>query len=337
MTLRMEAQHEQLCLNYAEKLKNLSLSGSLDSSLNESMHANYTSLCKLKPSMEDYLAHLNSPVETSTLIIVIIYGIISAVGLLGNALVIFVIARYTKMKTVTNMYIVNLSLADGLFLLGLPMVMTTGVMKQWVFGMALCKLYYILTCINWFTSAFTLTVMAGDRYLAACYPITSMQYRTPKYAMLAIVIAWFSSFVVMMPVVLYANIIGNPVVPDVYSCTIKWPAEQESTGQKIFMTYSLLLGFVIPITIITILYSLLVIHLSTSTNTAQTRSAQRRRSHKKVTKLVTLIIAVYIICWLPYWAFQIDLIVSGGEQLPDWKFNMFKVINSALFTSCFAC
>ena len=269
MTLRMEVQHEQLCLNYAEKLKNLSLSGSLDSGLNESMYANYTSLCKLKPSMEDYMARFNSPVETSTLIIVIIYGLISAVGLFGNALVIFVIARYTKMKTVTNMYIANLSLADGLFLFRLPMVMTTGVMKQWVFGMALCKLYYILTCINWFTSAFTLTVMAGDRYLAACYPITSMQYRrTPKYAMLAIVIAWFSSFVVMMPVVLFANIIRNPHVPDAYSCTIKWPAEQESTGQKIFMAYSLLLGFVIPITIITILYSLLIIHLCTSTNTS---------------------------------------------------------------------
>ena len=63
----------------------------------------------------------------------------AAVYISGNSLVIFVITRYTKMKTVTNMYIVNLSVADGLFLLGLPMVMSTGIMRRWIFGFAMCK------------------------------------------------------------------------------------------------------------------------------------------------------------------------------------------------------
>ena len=36
-------------------------------------------------------------------------------GLVGNGLVIFVVLRYTKMKTVTNTYILNLAIADVLF------------------------------------------------------------------------------------------------------------------------------------------------------------------------------------------------------------------------------
>ena len=76
------------------------------------------------------------------------------------------------------------------------------------------------------------------------------------------------------------------------------PGDATQTGQKIFLTYTLLLGFVNPIALITILYSLLIIHLSMSSG-AHVRSTERRHSHKKVTKLVTLIIAVYIIFWLP--------------------------------------
>ena len=141
--------------------------------------------------------------------------------------------------------------------------------------------------------------------------------------MLAIAVTWLVSLLVMLPVVLYADI-SDDYIPGVYSCSIAWPAAHAQTGRKIFLTYTLLLGFVIPVTVITILYSLLIIHLSTSTHHA-TRSAQRRRSHKKVTKLVTLIISVYIVFWLPYWAFQIDLIVAEGQALTTWKFNMFKV------------
>ena len=49
-------------------------------------------------------------------IMVVTYGLMCIVGLIGNGLVVFVILRYTKMKTVTNMYILNLSIADFLFM-----------------------------------------------------------------------------------------------------------------------------------------------------------------------------------------------------------------------------
>lgn len=85
------------------------------------------------------------------LVLVLSYLVICVVGLVGNTLVVAVIAKFAKMKTVTNIYILNLSVADGLFLIGLPMIATTAILKHWAFGSLLCKVYYILTSINMFT------------------------------------------------------------------------------------------------------------------------------------------------------------------------------------------
>lgn len=40
-----------------------------------------------------------------------LYGIVCIVGLLGNTLVIYVVLRFSKMQTVTNMYIFNLAVS----------------------------------------------------------------------------------------------------------------------------------------------------------------------------------------------------------------------------------
>ena len=263
-------------------------------------------------------------------IMVVTYGLMCIVGLIGNGLVVFVILRYTKMKTVTNMYILNLSTADFLFMVCLPMLMTTVITKHWVFGYALCKIYYIQTCINMFTGAFTLLVMSGDRYLAVCYPISSMRYRTANYAMMAIAGTWIVSFLVMLPVVLYAQQIPHSY-PGWYSCHIQWPTEGGISPEKAFICYTLLLGFVVPCFLISILYTLLIIRLRTTG--PKVKSAEKKRSHRKVTKLVTLIICVYIICWLPYWAFQVHLIVQDQTQLAPWKIYMFQVFTSLSYAN----
>lgn len=48
------------------------------------------------------------------------YSMIHAVGLTANLAIIYVILRAPKMKTVTNVFALNLAVADGLFVLLLP-------------------------------------------------------------------------------------------------------------------------------------------------------------------------------------------------------------------------
>jgi hypothetical protein len=109
----------------------------------------------------------------------VLYSVVCLVGLLGNTLVIYVVVRFSKMQTVTNMYIVNLAVADECFLIGIPFLLTTMSRQSWPFGNVMCKAYMTSTSINQFTSSIFLTIMSADRYIAVCHPISSPKIRTP--------------------------------------------------------------------------------------------------------------------------------------------------------------
>ena len=74
-----------------------------------------TVMTTVEPSFNNDTCKLPSLKPTS-IVFASLYALICVVGLLGNGLVIFVVLRYTKMKTVTNMYILNLAVADLCFL-----------------------------------------------------------------------------------------------------------------------------------------------------------------------------------------------------------------------------
>ena len=267
-------------------------------------------------------------VDTWTIISTTMYAMICAAGLLGNGLVIYVILMYAKMKTVTNMYILNLAIADLCFIVGLPFLIATAIMRNWVFGFSMCKIFYILTSINWFTSVFTLTVMGADRYMAVCHPIKSMRYRTPIVSRIVCVCVWTASLLVMLPIVLYATTLE--VSPGRVSCTISWPEGQAITPDRAFIWYALLLGFAIPVALIVVFYTLVLLRLKTVG--PKTKSKEKKRSHRKVTKMVLTVIAVYVICWLPYWVFQVALTFTTAD-MPFWCIQLFQIITVMSYTN----
>ena len=57
-------------------------------------------------------------------------GFICISGLLSNLLVVCVMVRHTVMWTVNNLFILNLSISDSIFLCGLPIVILTALMKK---------------------------------------------------------------------------------------------------------------------------------------------------------------------------------------------------------------
>ena len=63
------------------------------------------------------------------LLTAIIYCLIFCAGITGNSLVIYCVLRFPSLHTVTNTYILNLALADGCFLLGVPLLVATMVLQ----------------------------------------------------------------------------------------------------------------------------------------------------------------------------------------------------------------
>lgn len=245
-----------------------------------------------------------------SLIAMILYAIVCIVGLLGNTLVIYVVLRFSKMQTVTNMYILNLAIADECFLIGIPFLITTMQVGEWTFGKAMCKAYMVSTSITQFTSSIFLFIMSADRYIAVCHPISSPRYRSPFVSRIVTAVAWTTSALLMLPVMLYATTIekDNKMI----TCNIEWPADNENGSGTTFILYSLILGFAIPLCLILSFYYLVIRKLRTVG--PKTKSKEKKRSHRKVTKLVLTVITVYVLCWLPYWISQVMLITSPPEH-----------------------
>ncbi len=78
-----------------------------------------------------------------------IYGILGSVGLFGNIYVMNVIYKFWHSQSKSNsgmdtsvIFVVFLCLADLAVIITLPLMITFLVLQNWVFGPALCKLYW---------------------------------------------------------------------------------------------------------------------------------------------------------------------------------------------------
>lgn len=143
---------------------------------------------------------------SSALLTAVTYLTVFVVGLTGNTLAIYVVLRYAGMKTVTNIYILNLAIADELYIIGLPFLTTQNVLSYWPFGSFLCRVVMTADSMNQFTSIFCLTVMSIDRYLAVVHPIRSTNWRHPRVAKVVSAAVWAVSFVVVLPVVIFSDV-----------------------------------------------------------------------------------------------------------------------------------
>lgn len=132
---------------------------------------------------------------------------------------------------------------------------------------------------------------------------------------MASLIVWLFSFALMFPVVLYADHVptSNSSGTIQYSCQVYWPADHALAAARTYVVYTAVIGFAFPVGIITSLYAMLVARLR-ATRRQIRRGVAKSKSlssphRRNVTSLVALIITVFLICWLPYWVFQVTYLL----------------------------
>ena len=256
----------------------------------------------------DYEDYLQEP-DASKIIIPSIYALVCCVGLTGNAMVIYVILKYAKMKTATNIYILNLAIADELFMLSVPFLATSAAVRHWPFGSLMCRLVLSVDGINMFTSIFCLTVLSVDRYVAVVHPIKAARYRRPTVAKVVNVCVWALSLLVILPIIVFADTV--PAHDGGVDCNFLWP---EAAWSEAFVVYTFLLGFLLPVAAICLCYCLMVARMRAVGLKAGW--LQRRRSEKKITRMVLLVVAVFVLCWMPFYVVQLVSVFHRPPRTP---------------------
>ncbi|CAF4779354.1 unnamed protein product [Pieris macdunnoughi] len=132
-------------------------------------------------TLEEYLSNNSSQdvfdtlydVPTGMIVLLsFLYGSISVLAVIGNFLVMWVVATSRRMQSVTNCYIANLALADiviGLF--AIPFQFQAALLQRWLLPHFMCAFCPFVQALSVNVSVFTLTAIAVDRHRAIITPL----------------------------------------------------------------------------------------------------------------------------------------------------------------------
>lgn len=210
---------------------------------------------------------------------ILLYSIIFLLSVLGNTLVITVLIRNKRMRTVTNIFLLSLAVSDlMLCLFCMPFNLIPNLLKDFIFGSAVCKTttYFMGTSVS--VSTFNLVAISLERYGAICRPLQSRVWQTKSHALKVIAATWCLSFTIMTPYPIYSNLVpftkNNNQTANM--CRFLLPSD---AMQQSWQTFLLLILFLLPGIVMVVAYGLISLELyqGIKFDASQKKSAKEKK------------------------------------------------------------
>ncbi|XP_075695019.1 urotensin-2 receptor-like [Rhinoderma darwinii] len=260
--------------------------------------ANHVSLTDI--STDDLIA---------TSVIGILLSLLCVTGVVGNFYTLVVMC--ISMMTATSMYIhiVNLALADLLYLSTIPFIVHNSFVKDWYFGEIGCRVLLSLDLLTMHASIFILTVMSTERYIAVAKPFDTMR-RSKSYRKTLACAIWILSFLLTLPMMLMIHqeerTLDNGSIRKL--CTPTWSDEY----YKAYVTVSFTTSILAPGIIIGYLYTKLARAYWISQTKSLLNRELQRSPKQKVILMIFIIVLAFWACFLPFWIWQLIPLYSQG-------------------------
>ena len=284
--------------------------------LSEDTTDNHSSQCLNVTTPQPKDMHL-----AETVIVGIILGLIICFTLIGNGLVVMAVASFQRLRSVTNMFIISLAIADiTVALLVMPFSLLFEVYGQWHFGWIFC--YFWISCdVPCCTASILhLCVISLDRYLAITQPLT-YKTRMPKRRAVAMICGvWACSIAIsFVPIFMgwFAYGHEDPGCVDSSQCGL-------NNVNQIYAVISSSTSFYISLIVMVFAYvkifriarrqaeeikkleCSLVLNNSNSHDSKKDKKKNRRVSRDaKAIKTLGILMGLFIICWLPFFLMYI--------------------------------
>ncbi|XP_072244805.1 chemokine (C motif) receptor 1a, duplicate 1 [Leuresthes tenuis] len=249
---------------------------------------------------DDEICEKSDVVKFGSIVMPIFFSIVITLSLTGNILVLVILAKYENIKSLTNIFILNLALSDLVFTTGLPFWAIYHVWG-WIFSEIICKIVTFVFFTGFYSSILFLTIMTVYRYLAVVHPLSELS--TPKLStgIFLSFLMWLISTGAAMPSFLYSSLITiHHKDEHSVGCEYGGPMWKRvgTTSQIVFFFFAfVVMGFCY----IQIL-----------------RRITGGRSHTKnrAVKLVFCIVAVFFLGWVPYNAVTLFRVLSDNMIAP---------------------
>lgn len=237
--------------------------------------------------------------------IILAYVIIILFGVFANGLICYVVMKKKKLRTVRNMFIMNLAISDMVMCtFCMPFTLVKLLLKNWPLGDAMCRLIPWLQAVNVFASTMTITAIALDRYQVIVFPAT-IKDNTKKWgAVTIIIVIWFMSVLIGLPLLVYSRLESKEYIHFVtyMMCLEEWPS---STSRFVYASAIMLLQFIVPVAVlITIHWKIcnflkLRIIQNPTTPMEMNRAMKEAKRHRKNSTLLMAIAIMFALCWFP--------------------------------------
>lgn len=289
----------------------------------------------------DTCAHNSSTLDNllsskaSTVMGSLLLGLALVVGLPGNGLVVWTLGRRALGRScrgpgegsggplpLTGILVLNLAVADSVTLLTAPFWIHFLVQLDWAFGLAACKAFHYVCCLNMYASIFLIVYMSVDRLLAVTRPYTASHLRRKSGRAFKILLGlWGLAAVMAIPAAYYRSV----RVGKLYCRKICEPIHPAS-GQMVFhYLMETGLGFLVPLAVLVGSYGVVG-------RRVRTMSGRRRTG-----RLIVALLVAFTLFWLPYHAVNLAQVGAevAGRDFTEGKLKEARpVVTCLAFVSC---
>ncbi|KAF7643700.1 hypothetical protein LDENG_00234990 [Lucifuga dentata] len=215
---------------------------------------------------------------------------IALLGGAGNLAVVWIYLNVRRqLKTMTDVYLLNLAVADLLFLFTLPM-WAVEASAGWSFGSSICKVNSALYKVNLFSSMLLLACISVDRYVVIVQTTKAQNSKQQRRrcSMLVCVAVWLLATVLAIPELIFAT--TAQVEEEREYCRMVFPAGVGKQTKILVLSLQVVVGFCLPFFVMAFCYSVIVATL------LKTRNFQKHKAMRVILALVT----AFVLSQMPY-------------------------------------
>ena len=211
-----------------------------------------------------------------------LYVIIAFLAVFGNGLVVGSFIRHSRLRTITNYFVVSLAIADIIVgIISIPIWIT--MLLYSTGGETISTVYNVLDLFAGTCSILHLVAISLERFFAVVYPIRHRNTSAKVYYVFLVAV-W----------IIPAAACGSSV-------------ELRKTNREANMLFLFIAFFVLPLLVILFTYA----RIWHAANSRIQPSHERSRSMKRDMRIavtIALVIGFFVIAWLPFFTVQLLLV-----------------------------
>ncbi|XP_012288813.1 growth hormone secretagogue receptor type 1 [Orussus abietinus] len=249
---------------------------------------------------------------TSTVICIVVM----VLGVLGNLMVPLVVLRGKEMRNSTNIFLVNLSVADLCVLLICAPTVLVEVNSRpevWPLGEHMCKAVPFVELTVAHASVLTILAISFERYYAICEPLRAGYVCTKERATFLCLLAWTAAALCTSPILLISQYrieqyYDESLVPTCH-CML-----DETWRVGYFLTI-IVVFFILPLLILIVLYSVIARHLMANPAISRGPANNLLKYRKQVVLMLGTVVLTFFICLIPFRAFNLWILFMKPETI----------------------